>query len=103
MIRRGRFLAMVEECLGGGIPPGMLASEEAERTAHAVLSALGPLGEELAEPEADECEPMPLGGTVQRVASQLGLPEETTRVRIRCVLRSLAFALAEEEHLPGAH
>src|SRR5438874_7270233 len=36
-----RFYTLVEECLGGSCHPGVLAEEEAARTTHVVLQALG--------------------------------------------------------------
>lgn len=110
---RERFVTMVEECLGGGIPPGCLASDEAARTCHAVLEALAlrlssldrrrlaaelprPLGDELGELDLEE--PLPAGDTVGRVARELEVDREVAERRIACVLATLREALRPETY-----
>lgn len=106
-----RFVTRVEECLGGGIPPGCLAADEAARTCHAVLEAIAlrlsridrrrlarelpePLGDDLLDLDLDE--PLPIGDTASRVARELGVDREVAERRIGCVLSTLRAALHPE-------
>ncbi|HEY7956328.1 MAG: DUF2267 domain-containing protein [Polyangia bacterium] len=99
-----RFVTRVEQCLGGGAPPGQLATDEAARTTHAVLAALALrlsprdrrcLAAELPEPLAAELDRIeiddgpPAADTVGRVARELGIDRAIAARRVACVLCTL--------------
>lgn len=99
-----RFVTRVEQCLGGGSPPGQLATDEAARTTHAVLAALAlrlsprdrrslaaelpePLAAELAGIEIDDGPPA--ADTIGRVARELEIDRTIAARRVACVLCTL--------------
>lgn len=110
-ISTDRFVTLVEECLGGGVPPGWLAADEAARTVHVVLEALAlrlsprdrrRMAAELPRPLNHDLERLdfdsgpPASDTIGRVARELGLDREIAARRIGCVLHTLRLALGAE-------
>jgi uncharacterized protein (DUF2267 family) len=107
MIALERFLAQVEQCLGGGVPPRMLARDEAARTVLAVLGVLVPrlsrderrrLVAEL-PPELTELIELAggapsAGDVLEQVAVELGVDAPTAERRVRCVVQSLRDCLS---------
>jgi uncharacterized protein (DUF2267 family) len=107
-----RFLAMVEECQGGGTLVGELQRDEAARTCRAVLSALAPrlsrddrrrlarelpfeIAAALGDVDADPGGPPPLSDVLVRVAQELELDEAIAVRRLSCVLCTVRVAISE--------
>lgn len=101
-----RFLTLIEQCLGGGTHPGMLARDEAAQTLHAVLGAVAlcltpeacwRLAAALPEPLTRELLSLPhvrhgetsAAEVVARVAAELGVEPDAAYRRIHCTLRVL--------------
>jgi hypothetical protein len=114
-MKPARFLTEVEECLGGGAPPGMLAVDEAARTTRTVLRVVARqlslaerqqlqrelpegLGAALATLEAS-CGSLSLGDTVGLVACELSVDAPTAERRLCCVLSTVRQAVGHP--LPG--
>jgi len=107
-----RFLAMVEQCQGGGTLVGELQRDEAERTCRAVLSVIAA---RLSEDDRRRIErelPRELAGAIRDadvmregatlsdaiacVAKKLGVDEASAERRVCCVLGTLRAATADE-------
>jgi hypothetical protein len=109
MMTAERFYTCVEECLGGGCAVGELALDEARRTTHAVLTALGrqlshterlrlaaALPRRLAV-ELVAVRPLPANAAaddpVSLVAAELQIEPEVAHRRFACVLDTLRLAV----------
>jgi uncharacterized protein (DUF2267 family) len=100
-----RFYTLVEACLGGSCHFGVLAEEEAARTTHVVLHALGPcLAREerlrLAQalPRRLAVELMALttpADPIERVVLELQLDRDLAVRRVRAVMQALSQAAAD--------
>jgi len=100
-----RFYTLVEACLGGTCHIGVLAEDEAARTTHVVLQALGPCldhDERLrlakALPRRLAVELMALttaADPVESVVCELQLDREVAVRRVQAVLEALSQAAAD--------